>query len=187
MTIIYFVRHAEPNYDNHDDMLRELTAKGTQDAKLVSQYLKDKEIDVILSSPYKRAVDTVKPFAYENKMIIETINDFRERKVDSVWIDNFDEFCKCQWNDFDYKLSDGETLGEVQKRNVKALKQVLYDHRGKNIVIGTHGTALSTIINFYDTTFGYEEFHKIRYLMPWVVKFTFEDEICFNIEKINLL
>ena len=28
MTNIYFVRHAQPNYENHDDLTRELTEKG---------------------------------------------------------------------------------------------------------------------------------------------------------------
>ena len=31
MTNIYFVRHAEPNYSNHDDLTRELSTKGLQD------------------------------------------------------------------------------------------------------------------------------------------------------------
>ena len=63
MTTIYFVRHAEPNYNNHDDMSRELTHKGLKDRVLVTDFLADKQIDVVLSSPYKRAVDTVKEFA----------------------------------------------------------------------------------------------------------------------------
>ena len=28
MTTIYFVRHAQPNYENHDDLSRELTRQG---------------------------------------------------------------------------------------------------------------------------------------------------------------
>ena len=36
MTIVYFVRHAESNYNNHDDLLRELTEKGLKDSKLVT-------------------------------------------------------------------------------------------------------------------------------------------------------
>lgn len=28
MTNVYFVRHAQPNYENHDDLTRELTEKG---------------------------------------------------------------------------------------------------------------------------------------------------------------
>ena len=37
MTIIYFVRHAQPNFNNHDDLTRELTMQGWQDSKLVTK------------------------------------------------------------------------------------------------------------------------------------------------------
>lgn len=186
MTHVYFVRHAQPNYDNHDDYTRELTEKGLEDRKLVTAFLEDKEIDVVLSSPYIRSVDTVKHFADANGFMIKTIDDFRERKVDSVWIEDFYGFTKKQWEDFTYKLSDGETLGEVQERNIAALKQVLQEYEGKNIVVGSHGTALSTIVNYYEPEFGFEAFEKIRTLMPWVVHFIFEGEVCKRIESYNL-
>lgn len=186
MTTVYFVRHAEPNYNNHDDMSRELSNKGLQDRKLVTKFLEDKHIDVVLSSPYKRAIDTVADFAESVNLEIEIIEDFRERRVDSEWIADFNSFCKKQWENFNYKLSDGETLEEVQSRNIRALGSVLENCNGKNVVIGSHGTALSTIINYYDKTFGYFDFEKIRNLMPWVVKFIFEDNICIKIQKYNL-
>ena len=154
VTTIYFVRHAEPNYENHDDMSRELSDKGLKDRRLVTDFLMDKEIDAVLSSPYKRAVDTVREFADAKGLEIKKIEDFRERKVESEWIEDFVEFCKKQWNDFEYKLSDGECLNEVQKRNISALNHVLEEYSGKNVVIGSHGTALSTIINYFDSTFG---------------------------------
>ena len=122
MTGVYFVRHAEPNYINHNDELRELTEKGLSDRKLVTDFLKDKSIDVVLSSPYKRSIDTVKDFADKYGHQVVTVSDFRERKIDSVWIDDFTAFCQRQWIDFDYKLTDGETLREVQARNINALK-----------------------------------------------------------------
>lgn len=186
MTNVYFVRHAQPNYENHDDMSRELSAKGLLDRALVTEFLSDKEIDVILSSPFKRAYDTVHDFALKSGLDIEVIEDFRERKVDSEWIPDFNAFCKAQWKDFSYKLSDGENLGEVQNRNIRALQQVLEKYNGKNIAIGSHGTALSTIINYYDNTFGYSEFEEIRGLMPWIVQFTFENHSCIRIQKYNL-
>ena len=55
MTTVFFVRHAEPNYKNHDDLTRELSAKGMKNRRLVTYFLQAKKIDVILSSPYKRA------------------------------------------------------------------------------------------------------------------------------------
>lgn len=186
MTIIYFIRHAESNHNNHNDVTRELTARGLEDRKLVSQYLKDKNVDAVLSSPYQRSVDTLKHFADLNNHQIERIDDFRERRADGEWIEDFDAFCHKLWNDFSYKLSDGETLSEVQERNVSALKIVLKRYKNQTIVIGSHGIALSTIIHYYDSDFGYEEFMKIKSLMPWIVKFEFENEELICIEKINV-
>lgn len=186
MTTVYFVRHAEPNYDNHDEELRELSNKGLKDRKLVTDYLTDKSIDVVLSSPYKRSVDTVIEFASRYNFTIEKIDDFRERKVDNVWIEDFTGFCKRQWADFNYKYTDGETLAEVQSRNISALKRVLEQYENKNIVVGSHGTALSTIINYYDPAYGYKDFEKIRCLMPWIMKFTFEGKKLISMESVNV-
>ncbi len=186
MTNVYFIRHAEPNYDNHDDMTRELSAKGLKDRELITGFLLDKQIDVVISSPFKRAIDTVRDFANKNRMDITIINDFRERRVDSCWIEDFTSFSRKQWEDFTYKLSDGECLAEVQHRNIVALDKILDDYRDQNIVVGTHGTALSTIINYYDKTFGYNEFDAIRHLMPWVVQFTFAGKELIQIKTYNL-
>jgi len=49
ITVVYFVRHAEPNYENHDDMTRELSEKGLKDRKLVTEFLWDKDIQIVLS------------------------------------------------------------------------------------------------------------------------------------------
>ena len=186
MTKVYFVRHAEPNYNNRDDMSRELSAKGMVDRELVTRFLADKNIEVVLSSPFKRAFDTVVHFADSKGLNIEIIDDFRERKVDSIWIEDFVSFSKAQWDDFDYKLSDGESLNEVQSRNISALNNVLEKYQDKNIAIGSHGTALSTIINYYDKSFGYEDFERIRTVMPWIVEFTFQNAECVSIKYVEL-
>ena len=44
-------------------MERPLTIKGKEDSKLVTDYLRDKDIEIVLSSPYLRAIETVKDFA----------------------------------------------------------------------------------------------------------------------------
>ena len=186
MTTIYFVRHAQPNFENHDDMSRELSAKGLQDRTLVTNFLMDKNVEVVLSSPFKRAVDTVLDFAEKRNLDIGIIEDFRERRVDSGWIEDFSAFCKAQWENFDYKHSDGECLREVQERNISALEKVLTDYEGKVIVVGSHGTALSTIINYYNKAFGYSDFERIKALMPWLVKFSFDGMNCVEIEEFNI-
>lgn len=186
MTTIYYVRHAQPNHENHNDLTRELTAKGLEDRKIVTEYLRNKQIDVVLSSPYKRAIDTVIPIAQERNLTIQTVDDFRERKIDNGWIEDFLGFTRRQWEDFSYKLSDGESLGEVQQRNIRALRIVLKEYEGKNVVIGGHGTALSTIINYYDKSFGFEQFCAMKARMPWVVKFVFSGEVLLELELTDI-
>lgn len=188
MTKIFYVRHAEPNYHNHDDATRELSPKGMLDRKLVTQFLLDKEIDIAVSSPFKRAIDTIQEFTDLADLEIEIIEEFRERKVDSVWIDDFESFTRNQWRDFSFKLSDGECLQEVQKRNIAALLRLIEKYRGKNIVIGGHGTALSTILNYYDASFGYKSFANMKEKMPWIVELHFDNaDNCCSIYKHDLL
>lgn len=187
ITEIYFVRHAEPNYNNHDDFTRELSAKGLSDRLLVTQYLSNKSIDIVLSSPYKRAYDTVYDFASRSSLPVHCVDDFRERKVDSIWIDDFDKFTRNQWDNFDYKLLDGESLRQVQDRNIRALNNVLDQYAGCKIAVGSHGTALSTIINYFDPSFDYNHFARIKGLMPWVVRCVFQKHSCIMIESIDIL
>ena len=186
MTRVYFVRHAEPNYNNHDDYARELSAKGLDDRKLVTSFLEEKSIDVVFSSPFKRAVETVKDFADIYGYDVKIKEEFRERKVDNFWIDNFHEFSKKQWEDFNYKLSDGESLRQVQERNIAALKEVVREYQDKGIVIGSHGTALSTVIHYFMPEFSFLQFEMIRTWMPWIVYFAFAGEVCKEITSYNL-
>lgn len=186
MTKVYFVRHAKPDFNVHDDLTRPLTGEGIRDTKKVTEFLLDKNITKVFSSPYRRAIDTIKDFAERAGLEINIVDDFRERKIDSVWIEDFDEFSKKQWGNFEYKLSDGENLMEVQNRNIAALKQILKDNIDGSIVIGTHGTALSTIINYYDKKFDYKEFQRIRYYMPFIVCITFDGENAVKVEEFKL-
>jgi len=186
MTTVYFIRHAESDYRNHDDALRPLSEKGMIDRLLVTSFLDDKNIDVVLSSPYVRAIDTVKDFADKHNMKIKTVDAFRERKVDSIWIEDFDQFAEKQWKDFNYRFFDGECLKEVQDRNISALQEALKQYKGKSIIIGSHGTALSTIINYYDSSFGFRDFNDMKKRMPWIVKFSFDNQVSIKIEKIDL-
>ena len=174
-TNVYFVRHCEPNAENRDDFSRELSAKGLKDCKLVTDYLSDKDIDVIYSSPYKRAVDTIKEFADKSSLEIHVIDDLHERVVGG-WVDDFGEFVNLQWKDHTYKLPEGESLEEVQRRNINALNEILKNNKGKNIAIASHGTAISTVINYYQPTFGINDFHEIVKLMPFIALIKFDED-----------
>ncbi len=62
ITSIYFVRHAHSTY-TPDELGRPLSKKGFEDAKRVTESLLSENINVVLSSPYKRAIQTVQGIA----------------------------------------------------------------------------------------------------------------------------
>lgn len=184
-TTIYFVRHAKPDFSVKEDSIRPLTEEGKKSALKVIDFFDEEKIDIILSSPYKRAIDTIKPFADRERKSIKLVDKFRERAV-GCWVEDFNEFASNQWTDFEFKLENGESLKEVQTRNIEAVTEILNEYKGKNIMIGSHGTALSTIINYFDTSFGYEGFKSIKDKMPFVVKLVFENDKFSKFELIEI-
>ena len=184
-TTIYFVRHAEAVKGFDPNRHRPLTDKGKKDCHLVTEFLKDKQISAVYSSPYKRAVDTISDFAKSINTKIQLVEDFREReKGTRSQSFAYMEYAERQWKDFSYKLPDGESLAETQARNISALQKVLQQHCGENIVIGTHGQALGTIINHFDKSFDFER--KKTILNPFVVKMMFDGDEFVGYEMIDL-
>lgn len=182
---VYFIRHAKPDYTEHNDLIRPLTESGIEESIKLIRLMKNKNITRIYSSPYKRSIDTVIKIAEDYNIEIELIEDFRERKITDSWIEDFDTFSKKQWDDFDFKIEGGESLTEVSKRNVDALTKILNKINNESIIIGTHGTALSTIIKYYDPKFNYESFMSIKDKMPFVVCMTFNGTSIESIKYID--
>ena len=172
MTKIYFVRHAQPEHALEDDRTRPLTGEGKKDSAIVFEFLKDKHIDAFYSSPYKRSMDTIADSAdFFGKDII-TDEDLREREKGENG--NNQGMFRKRWDDHDYHEEGGESIAMVQKRNMRALTEILRDNIDKEVVVGTHGTALSTILNFYDKSFGCDDFLRIIDRMPYVIELDFE-------------
>ena len=186
MTKIYFVRHAQPEHAWGDDRTRPLTGEGRRDSAIVFEFLKDKHIDAFYSSPYKRSMDTIADSAdFFGKDII-TDEDLREREKGENG-NNHGMFHK-RWADHNYHEEGGESIAMVQKRNMRALTEILRDNIDKEVVVGTHGTALSTILNFYDKSFGCDDFLRIVDRMPYVMELDFEgDKLVGKVEHCYVL
>ena len=171
MTSIYFVRHAQPDEKCKDDRTKPLTPLGINDRQEVTKLFSDIQVDKFISSPYKRSYDTIADCANTKGMIISTDERLRERDqgISSI------KFLEKRWDDFDFCEEGGETIRSLQQRNIEALKEILQEYNGMNIVIGTHGAALSSIMNYFDSSFGCNWFKKIWFCMPYVIRLDFNN------------
>lgn len=146
MTKVYFVRHAQSDHELKDERTRPLTEEGKRDSAIVLEFLKNRKIDVFYCSPYRRSIDTIADAAaFFGK---EIITDERLREREKGPDGNNHGMFQKRWADHDYHEDGGESIAMVQKRNVEALNEILSDNPGREIVVGTHGIALSTILNF---------------------------------------
>ncbi len=187
MTTVYFIRHAQSDRFVYDDRTRPLTEEGLKDTEKITEKLINVGIKHIISSPYTRTVQTVTDLSEKLGVSIETDEDFRERNAGKWHGENFLEFIRLQWNDFDYHILDGECLRDVQKRNISALNRWIEKYNGDIIAIATHGTALSAMINYYYPEYNYESFMRILDYMPYVVKMEIYDNKCISFEEVLIV
>lgn len=154
MTIIYFMKHSEVlkynNVSNNDSLQLQnekwiLTNNGEEIAKEKSKLDELQNFDIVFSSNYVRAIGTAKYFTTDKINIDER---FGERKFG---INNWDElpndFEEKQFNDFNYKIGNGESINEVIKREEEALNDILNNYKGKKILIIGHSTALAALFS----------------------------------------
>ena len=171
VTVIYFVRHAEPNHSWEDDRSRPLSKDGEKDAEGIIEFFKEKRIDALISSPYKRSHTTILPTANYFRKEIELDERLKERKAGKD--SNNHELFHRRWENKNFAEEGGESISSVQARNICVLEDVLKNMKGKTIIIGTHGTALSSIINYYQPQFCCKDFLRIINYMPYIIRMNF--------------
>lgn len=181
ITNLYFVRHAHSNY-SADELGRPLTKQGLNDAKGITDILIRENIDVVVSSPYKRAVQTVDGVAKHLEKEIEMIDAFKERKLSEHPISNFQEAMLHVWSDFDFSLPTGESNHHAQNRGVQATKELLGKYAGQNIVIGTHGNIMVLIMNYFDPIYDYTFWEQLE--MPDIYQLTFYEQQMTAVKRV---
>ncbi len=171
LTKLYFVRHAHSFY-TPDELGRPLSDRGFADVAIVNELLKTEKIDIVLSSPYMRAVQTVEGVASQLGKEVVIIEEFKERLLTANPVKDFNQEVVKVWEDFNFFLDGGESNRVAQKRGVEATYNVLNKYTDKNIVIGTHGNIMALIMNHFDSQYDFSFWKNLD--MPDVYKLTFD-------------
>lgn len=158
ITTIYLIRHSIPfkehrgTKNTNETILIEnektpLSIAGEKLAEEKSLQEEFKNLDIVYSSNYVRAMATAKYFASVNNLKVNIDEVFNERihGVDS-WSDLPQEFELKQFNDENFKVGYGESQKEVQTRMFNGLMKVLNENKGKRIAIISHSTAIAFLL-----------------------------------------
>lgn len=171
---LYVVRHGEIDFNIEERYAGsvdvELNNKGLRQAYGVAKKVSKLNIDLIITSPFKRCTrmaDIIHKII--NVPIIKMV-EFRERNVGvfegltqeeaknkypKLWVKNITRV-------YNNAPTGGETIKEVENRVFSGLKKIKKKYKNKNILIITHGFASKVINKFFNTDITEEDFFKYK-------------------------
>lgn len=185
ITSIYMIRHAESPFIFGQERTRKLSLQGEKDAQKVTDLMINQEIDLIISSPYTRAIQTIEEIAVANNLEVKIYEELRERQLKGAYKlpeEEIQRAIKKSYEDTDFRLSGGESVKDVQNRALPIIKALLNKYAGKTILIGTHGNVMTVIMNFFDKEYGYEFWKKTS--KPDIYKLVFSGETLQSVDRV---
>jgi 2,3-bisphosphoglycerate-dependent phosphoglycerate mutase len=140
-----------------------LTEEGLQQSKELARFLKGYQFDCVISSPFKRAADTIKPYAQLTHTKIKTDDRLSERilstQTDPDW--DWRSHLKRTYNEEHLKFPGGESTFEAKQR-IQSLIHELKDAGHNSVLLVTHGNLMSLLINLYEPSFGFKEWELLN-------------------------
>lgn len=152
--MIYLVRHGQTEWNalhkvqgSTDNVLNE---EGIKQARQVAEKMKNITIDLIISSPMKRAIQTAEIIRRNRDIPIQIDNRLREREFGTFEGKDVRKFDFTHAFDWDKDLSFGgsETTKQFYKRVYEALENIKEKAKDKNILISGH-SGISIVASCY--------------------------------------
>ncbi|HIP91944.1 MAG TPA: histidine phosphatase family protein, partial [Thermotoga sp.] len=132
----------------------DLSEEGIIQAKKLALRFSHVPLEAVYTSPLKRAYKTAEEIAKVHVMEPIPVEDLKECDI-SLWngltleevLDKYSEEFH-RWNiDPEANINGVESLGSLQRRIVRAIKNILEHHKG-DIVIVSHALALKTFVSW---------------------------------------
>ena len=195
MKRIVLIRHGKAAMEGKDHE-RKLDEDGIIQAeslknKLVSLGLKSSKI---YASPFKRAIQTIKPFSETNKEILIE----KKKELEEIHMPKDENLSKHQviekmWADENFKIQDGLSHRDHFNKINPFLSNIFQTFKSKNedLVIISHGVLIGLILKFFfELKFGFDDWKTMT--MPDIYFLNFDENNNFiemkrdnaNIERI---
>ncbi|CAI6017300.1 hypothetical protein PAECIP112173_00112 [Paenibacillus sp. JJ-100] len=157
MDLIYLIRHAKAE---GQEPYASLTDEGYKQAEKLAEVLSRCGISYIVSSPWKRAVQTAVPLGATIHQLIHTDERLQERVLSTRDLPDWMDVLKHTYDDVDWTAEGGESSRTAAARGLALLEECWQRPETHGAVI-THGNLLSLMIRHYDPSFGYFEWKKL--------------------------
>ena len=132
----------------------DLSDAGYQQAEKLAEHLGQHPIDTVFSSPYKRAVETIAPFAQQADLKIHTLDNLRERTLSATPREDWLKHVELSFQDRHYKLPGGENLHMTTQRALAAIETIKASGAMLPAIV-SHGNLIASLLSHIDPGFGF--------------------------------
>lgn len=170
------IRHCQSSGQDPDAALTEI---GRKQAEALAEFLSDYPIDMIVSSSYTRAQQSIEPFAATVGLPAHLDHRLIERTLSGSPIDNWREVVRDSFEDLELRVPGGESAREVLDRGWAAITELI-DGGHRCPIAVTHGNLLSLILNSLDPNFGYDGWESLSNPDVFVLKEADDERLVFE-------
>ena len=156
MKKIYVIRHCQAEGQSPEALL---TDKGIKQALDLLEFFSDTKIDRIISSPYRRAIDSILPLANRLNIDVEINEKLKERILSTKNLPDWFEKLRRTFEDNELKFEGGESSREALERIVSVVEEAI--NKNNNTIIVTHGNLMSLLFMYFDKDFGFDEWKRL--------------------------
>jgi 2,3-bisphosphoglycerate-dependent phosphoglycerate mutase len=149
--LLYLVRHCQAAGQAPD---APLTPEGIVQAHLLADLLMPLGIDRIVSSPFRRALDSIAPLAARLSLPIERDDRLIERVLSPAPLPDWRAHLRRTFDDDDYCLEGGESSRTATARAAAVLDDARR-HPARATTIVTHGNLLALLLRHFDGRVGF--------------------------------
>jgi 2,3-bisphosphoglycerate-dependent phosphoglycerate mutase len=152
------IRHAQSAGPAPDS---ELTPEGTEQATALSERLSELGVDGAFSSPYRRALATIVPYAERAGLEVTVLNDLHERILSPDPAEDWLAHIARSFADVDYKLHGGESLRDTRRRALQAIEVIAASDHAVAAAV-SHGNLMASVFRSLDEDFGFSQWRSLR-------------------------
>ena len=158
ITRVYLVRHGVVSEEWRDRVYGQLdvplSETGRAQAEALGRRMAAKRLDAVYASDLARALDTARAIGRHHDLEVRKVPAFREasfghwqgRRWLEILSEDADEV-RARYADFGgAKMKDGESLEELGRRVLPALRDIVERHRGQSVAIASHGGVIRVIL-----------------------------------------
>ncbi|GAA0611309.1 histidine phosphatase family protein [Virgibacillus siamensis] len=161
MKNLIIVRHCLADGQHKDSPLTDV---GMRQAHLLSVFLAENEfaIDKIISSPYLRAIESIRPYAEKKDLTINTDDRLQERILSNEPVDDWMEVLEQSFSDPNFRLPGGESGNDVMKRTNELINNLRSEPDISNVLLVSHGNLIALLLSRFNPDFGFEGWKNLQ-------------------------